>query len=252
MRGCSFTWGHSGICLPERPAGPLRSGSEARTRSASLSSRLDSSLDADRTQVMTMQFLRETPEDRVLGIGGDTLDDELSAATPNAREGRSSSRDGPAAHRSPPAEGRVAIGYIACRWRATDRETRYSRARSTAWDARPLRDVSQYAPTAYDGLASQAIWNAFPGSHTLHRAWNDQRFVARTTSDDVGLREIYVDLDGERCRDLCTTDRPPRERSRQAHAGSPRAQYSVLANGCNRFTAQAPLCVHRRESTRLG
>jgi hypothetical protein len=58
---------------------PLGFGGQNADRFAQLV-RLDPSHDADRTQVMTMQFFCETPEDRVFGIGGNALDDDLSAS----------------------------------------------------------------------------------------------------------------------------------------------------------------------------
>ncbi len=100
--------------LPTRQAGcsaPFRLGGQHAQRLAQLGG-LDASADADRTQVMAMQFLRQPPEDRVLGIGGDPLHDELSAG--NAKCERRAVLEqamGPPQDRIHCwTEGRVAIG----------------------------------------------------------------------------------------------------------------------------------------------
>jgi hypothetical protein len=100
--------------LTTRQAGctaPLRLGGEHAQRLAQLA-RLNASADADRTEVMAVEFFRQPPEDRVLWIGGDPLHDELSACNAECeRWAVFEQAIGPPHHRvHGGTEGRVAIG----------------------------------------------------------------------------------------------------------------------------------------------
>jgi hypothetical protein len=94
-----------------RCSAPFRLGGEHAQHFTQLR-RLHASTDTDRTQVMAMQFFGEPPKDRVLGIGRNTLDDELPTCdTECERRAVFQQALGAPHHRVHcRTEGRVAIG----------------------------------------------------------------------------------------------------------------------------------------------
>ena len=134
VSGCRRRCGHVGQQPADmRPSG-VTSGpaSSASVSSAALiSSAVDAWQDADRTEMMLMQGFGESTQDRLAGIGGDAVDDQLM--TRDAKGERRPALQEPRRQFGEPQRRPArATGGRADRWRASGARSRTPRERSSA------------------------------------------------------------------------------------------------------------------------